>query len=67
MKQVALQASEDGTLTITKIYLVKGTDTKINTTKAKKFKKGIIYNLAGRQVDETYKGIVVVDGVKMAQ
>jgi len=67
VKQVALQASEDGTLTITKIYLVKGTDTKINTTKAKKFKKGIIYNLAGRQVDETYKGIVVVDGVKMAQ
>ncbi len=66
VKQVALQSSDAAVLTITKIYLVKGTSG-IETIKAVNVKNGAIYNLAGQKVDANYKGVVIVNGKKMLQ
>ena len=41
--------------------------TDIETVEAAPAKTGILYNLAGQQVDENYKGIVIVNGVKYLQ
>ncbi len=65
VKQVALQAADNGTLTVTKIYLVKGGDTAVKTIKTVKAQNGAIYNLAGQKVSADYKGVVIINGKKV--
>ena len=39
----------------------------ISTVKAQKTQNNVIYNLAGQKVDNSYKGVVIVNGKKMLQ
>ena len=55
----------DGNITVTKITLVKGDDTGIQTIATNKVQNNVRYNLAGERVSESYKGIVIVNGKKM--
>lgn len=64
VKQVALQAADNGTLTVKKVYLTSG-ETGIQSAKAQAQKNAIRYNLAGQKVDANYKGIVIENGKKM--
>ena len=57
----------DGNMTITKVTLVKGGATGIQTVKAVKTLNNVIFNLAGQRVDANYKGVVIVNGKKMIQ
>lgn len=53
---------------ISSCYLVSinGT-TAINTIEADKAQDGVIYNLAGQKVDNSYKGLIIKNGKKMLQ
>ena len=64
VKQVALQAADNGTITVKKIYLTSG-ETAIQSAKAQAQKSAIRYNLAGQKVDANYKGIVIENGKKI--
>ncbi len=58
----------DGNLTVTKVTLVKGGATGIQSAVAKKTTdNGAIYNLAGQKVNASYKGIVIKNGKKYIQ
>ena len=39
----------------------------ISTVKAQKTQNNVIYNLAGQKVDNSYKGVVIVNGKKFMQ
>ena len=41
--------------------------TAINTIEADKVQNGVIYNLAGQKVDNSYKGLIIKNGKKMLQ
>lgn len=41
--------------------------TAINTIEADKAQDGVIYNLAGQKVDNSYKGLIIKNGKKMLQ
>ncbi len=41
--------------------------TAINTIEADKAQNGVIYNLAGQKVDNSYKGLIIKNGKKMLQ
>ena len=51
------------------IYTIKveAGSTGISTVKAQKTQNNVIYNLAGQKVDNSYKGVVIVNGKKMLQ
>ena len=67
VNQAALQCAEAGTLTITKIYLVKASAGISNMQAVTPVHSGAIYNLAGQKVDANYRGVVIVNGKKMLQ
>lgn len=67
VNQAALQCAEAGTLTITKIYLVKAAAGISNVQTVAPVRSGAIYNLAGQKVDANYRGVVIVNGKKMLQ
>ena len=46
---------------------VEAGSTGISTVKAQKTQNNVIYNLAGQKVDNSYKGVVIVNGKKMLQ
>ena len=66
VSQVALQTSEATTLVITSIYLVKPVSTSINKIATGKSHHTIRYNLSGQRVDENFKGVVIMNGKKIA-
>lgn len=53
-------------LTVTKVNLIQET-TGISAINAVKQQNGVRYNLAGQKVDESYKGVVIMNGRKMVQ
>ena len=57
----------DGNLTVTKVTLVQGGASGIETIKAVNVKNGAVYNLSGQKVDASYKGVVIKNGKKMLQ
>ena len=46
---------------------VEAGSTGISTVKAQKTQNNVIYNLAGQKVDNSYKGVVIMNGKKMLQ
>ena len=48
-----------------KILTVNGTSTNINTIKANTDVNALVYNLAGQQVEKSYKGLVIKNGKKV--
>ena len=46
---------------------VSPTTTAINTIEADKAQNSVIYNLAGQKVENSYKGLVIMDGRKFMQ
>lgn len=51
-------------MAIDHVFLYKKDDTAVKTISAVKNTKGVAYNLRGQQVDDSYHGIVVVNGKK---
>lgn len=64
VSQVALQAAEDGTFHISRIYLVPKATTAIDAVKTTQNENAPIYNLAGQRVSASYKGVVIQNGRK---
>lgn len=62
INQIALQAADVATFTITKIYLEKAGETAINAVKAAAQDSDAIYNIAGQKVSASYKGLVIKNG-----
>ena len=67
--QIALQASDATTITITKAYLVvkAGSATNIQNVQVAKAADDAIYNIAGQKVNASYKGLVIKNGKKYFQ
>ena len=57
----------NGGQSITKVEYTPAGSTNVKSVKAAAVKTGVTYNLAGQQVGDDYKGIVVKDGVKVVQ
>ena len=76
VQQMWIQGNKDASYTIKKAYFAVasatpeaniGTSTGISTIDAAKQQNGVRYNLAGQKVDESYKGVVIMNGRKMVQ
>jgi len=67
INQIALQAADVATFTITRIYLEKAGASAINAVKAAAQDSDAIYNIAGQKVSASYKGLVIKNGKKYIQ
>jgi hypothetical protein len=64
VNQVALQLAAGATITVTKAYLLTEA-AGIQNVNFVQNKNAVRYNLSGQKVDDSYKGVVIVNGKKM--
>jgi hypothetical protein len=64
VNQVALQLAAGATITVTKVYLLTEA-AGIQNVNFVQNKNAVRYNLSGQKVDDSYKGVVIVNGKKM--
>ena len=65
VSQVALQAADNGSIHVQRIYLVRKVAVGIDTIDTKWQKPSATFNLKGQRVGKDYRGIVVKDGKKI--